>query len=40
VNKQNLEDIPLLIELARRLKVNGLELRRFIPIGRGGKWRD
>lgn len=28
-----------MIELARRLKVNGLGLRRFIPIGRGEKMR-
>ena len=35
VTKKNLEDIPRLIELAEKLKVNSLGLRRFIPIGRG-----
>jgi len=35
VTKQNLRDIPLLIELAKKLRVNNLGLRRFIPIGRG-----
>jgi len=35
VTKQNLKDIPLLIELARKLGVNSLGLRRFIPLGRG-----
>jgi len=35
VTKQNQKDIPLLIKLAEQLKVNGLGLRRFIPIGRG-----
>jgi len=35
VTKQNLRDIPLLIELLKELKVNALGLRRFIPIGRG-----
>ena len=35
VTKQNLRDIPLLIKLAKDLKVNSLGLRRFIPIGRG-----
>ncbi len=35
VTKQNLRDISLLIELARKLGVNSLGLRRFIPLGRG-----
>jgi len=35
VTKQNLKDTPLLIKLARELKVNNLGLRRLIPIGRG-----
>ena len=35
ITKQNLKDIPFLIKLAEKLKVNGLGLRRFIPIGRG-----
>jgi len=36
VTKQNLRDVPLLIELAKKLRVNSLGLRRFIPLGRGG----
>ena len=39
MTKQNLRDIPLLIKLAEKLKVNGLGLRRFIPIGRGEEMR-
>ena len=35
VTKQNLRDIPLLVELAKKLRVNSLGLRRFIPLGRG-----
>ncbi len=35
VTKKNLKDIPLLIRLSSNLEVNGLGLRRFIPIGRG-----
>ena len=35
VTKQNLRDIPLLIKLAEKLRINSLGLRRFIPIGRG-----
>jgi len=35
VTKQNLRNIPLLIKLAEKLRINSLGLRRFIPIGRG-----
>jgi len=35
ITKQNLKDIPFLIKLAEKLKINSLGLRRFIPIGRG-----
>ncbi len=35
ITRQNLGDVPQIIQLARDLGVNGLGLRRFIPLGRG-----
>jgi len=35
ITKQNLKDVPSLIKLAKKLKVNSLSLRRLIPLGRG-----
>jgi len=40
VTKQNLKDIPLLTELAEKLKVNSLGLRRFVPLGRGKEMKE
>jgi len=35
ITKQNLKDVHLLVKLAKKLGVNSLSLRRFIPLGRG-----
>jgi len=40
VTKQNLQDIPLLIKLAKQLKVSGLGLRRLVPIGRAEQIKE
>ncbi|MEW6040888.1 MAG: radical SAM protein [Elusimicrobiota bacterium] len=38
--KENLNDTPSMIELARTLNVNGLIIERFIPLGSGKKIKD
>jgi len=40
VHKKNVKDVPVMIELAKKLKVDALGIRRLIPAGRGKAMTD